>query len=81
MATPQLHTQKRGNGIALWAIVVVIAGIVFYGIWLFLSSQKHVPTHPPGAVLHSTPVGGRVQDGVFHPTELTPDSEATRWRI
>jgi hypothetical protein len=75
-----LHPQKVGNSLAVWAVVTVVAALVLYGIWTFLKSEKHAPNHPPG-ITHSRPVGGKVQDGVFHPSLIGSDSEAIRWRI
>ena len=82
MAEP-LHTQKRGNSLALWAIVIIIAIAVFFGIWMFLNSHRDVKKHPPvGTVTHSTPVGGVVLDGVFHPSDGDGgELDSIRWRI
>ena len=75
----RLHTRKRGNSLAVWAILVIIAGVVFYGIWAFPNSQHHVTNHPH-AITHSTPVGGELLDGVFHPT-LGVEAGSTHWHI
>jgi len=79
MAEP-LHTQKKGNSLVIWTIVILVVIVAFFGVWKFLNSAKPVPTHPPG-ITHSIPVGGKVMDGVFHPTPVKPESAATRWRI
>jgi hypothetical protein len=80
MAEP-LHTRKRGNSVAVLAIGIIIAGLVFYGIWMFLNSQGHVRKHPPGVITHSTPVGGTVQDGVYRSSPGDVDLNISRWRI
>ena len=77
-----LHTRKQGNSLALWLIVVVIAGVVFFGIWKFLNSQRNVETHPPGMITHSTPVGGEILDGVYHPVPTVKgEPRSDRWKI
>jgi|KBSMisStandDraft_5_1062788.scaffolds.fasta_scaffold2965185_1 hypothetical protein len=77
-----LHTRKQGNSLALWIIAVVTAGVIFFGTWNFLNSQPGVETHPPGKITHSTPVGGAVLDGVYHPVPI-PKTEprSDRWKI
>jgi hypothetical protein len=81
MAQP-LHTRKRGNSVAVWAIAIIVAGLVFYGIWMFLNSQGQVRKHPGvGVITHSTPVGGKVLDGVFRSSPVDSDLDITRWRI
>jgi hypothetical protein len=77
----RLHTRKRGNSLAVWAITVIVAGLVFYGIWVFLSSHGQVRRHPPGIITHSTPVGGTLEDGVFRSGTQEADPYFTRWRI
>jgi hypothetical protein len=60
-----LHTHKRGNSVVVLAIAVVIAGIVFFGIWEFLKASGHPKGPRIGVITHSRPVGGKVEDGVF----------------
>ena len=67
---------------AVWMIGVIVAGLVFYGIWVFLNSHGEVKRHPPmGVIVHSTPVGGKLQDGVFRSSPPETDLEINRWRI
>jgi len=81
MAQP-LHTRKRGNSLAVWTIGIIVLGLIFYGIWVFLNSQGQVRKHPAvGAITHSRPVGGEVLDGVFRSSPANGSPGLTRWRI
>jgi len=81
MALP-LHTRKRENWVAVWAIAVIVAGLIFFGARVFLTSQAQVGKHLPlGAITHSTPVGGKVLDGVFRSSPDDDNLNITRWRI
>lgn len=78
----ELHTRKLGNSVAMWAIFILIAAIVFFGIWEFLSSEGHNSTRQKvGTITHSTPVGGELLDGVFHPQPEIVVQNSDRWHI
>jgi len=82
MISEPLHTRKRGNSLAVWLIGVLIAAVVFWGIWYFLNSRGQVSKHPKvGAITHSTPVGGTVLDGVYHTLPSSDGPLSTLWRI
>jgi len=79
-----LHTRERKNVPAIWAIGVVVAGLLSYGSWILVNPNG--PLHRPPAVApvtHSTPVGGKLQDGVFRssPDDEQEDFGITRWQI
>jgi len=77
-----LHTRKQGNSVAVWAISMMVGLLVLYGGWLFLKSHGGTNRHPPvGMITHSTPVGGKVQDGVFHSSPPDIDLNISCWRI
>lgn len=76
-----LHTGKRVNPLAVWAITVLVAGFLFLGASLYLRAHGQAKTPPPAATTHSTPVGGAVQDGVFRSTPEAPELDITLWRI
>lgn len=71
MAIKQLHTRS-------WAILIMV---VFFGILLFFTSQDRSRTRPKVRITHSTPVGGKVLDGVFHPTPVVLPDSFNLWRI
>jgi len=74
-----LHTRKRGNSLAILTIAVVVAALLFWGISRFLTSHREV-RRTPGVITHSTPVGGKTEDGVFR---ALPERELglIRWQI
>jgi hypothetical protein len=74
-----LHTRKRGNSSAIWMIAVVIAAVFFWGIWTF-SHSHHEVSRNPGVITHSTPVGGKIEDGVFRSLPER-DLGVIRWQI
>jgi len=81
MAEP-LHTRKMGNSLAVWAISVVVAVLIFCGIGVFLNSHGEVRRHPRvGKITHSIPVGGEIQDGVFRSSPPDAAVNISRWRI
>lgn len=58
----------------MWALAVIAAALVFYGTSVFLGAHSPGATQPHvGVITHSTPVGGNVEDGVFH---SSPDSDS-----
>ncbi len=61
-------------------MAVIFAGIVFWSVRIFLMSYDQV-TSRPAAIIHSTPVGGTVQDGVFRSLPADGDVRFSRWRI
>ena len=79
----QLPARKRDNSVAVWITAIIVAGLMFYGIWVFLNSAGRVSRHPTtGAITHSTPVGGATQDGVYHSTPSDADLNiSSQWRI
>lgn len=71
---------KRGTSLAIWIIAIIVLGIVFWGVWYFLSGEHHPATRNAGAAMRSQvqgetilPVGGEMMDGVFHPETLYGD--------
>ncbi len=74
-----LHTRKRGNSLAVLAIAIIAAGLVFWATWAYLNSHHEVP-RTPGVITHSTPVGGEVEDGVFRSLPQR-DLGVIRWQI
>jgi len=82
MMVEPLHTRKRGDSLAAWLIALLVAAVVFWGVWYFLNSQGQVSKHPKvGQITHSTPVGGSTLDGVYHPLPSSGEPLSTRWRI
>ena len=76
----KLPTRKRGTLLATGVIVILIAALVFWGVWTYLNSQGKVSDHPHVSMItHSTPFGGAILDGVFHPT--AGDLHSIRWQI
>lgn len=78
-----LATRQRRNSLAGWTISVTAAFLVFYGTSIFLDSHQQAGSRPAaGAITHSTPVGGVVQDGVFRSSPpASSDPDISRWRI
>jgi len=79
-----LHTRERKNLPATWAIGLIVAGLLSYGSWILLDPQGPLHRAPAVApVMHSTPVGGKVQDGVFRssPDDEEQDFGLIRWQI
>jgi hypothetical protein len=77
----QIREQVRALG--LWTISVSFAVLVFYGTTVFMNSHVPATTRPAvRAVTHSTPIGGKVEDGVYRssPPEAA-DVDISRWRI
>jgi hypothetical protein len=64
-----------------WALAVMAAILVFYGTWAFLGSHPQGAMQPGvGAITHSAPVGGKVEDGVFRSSPDT-GSAVNLWQI
>ena len=73
--------RKRENSVVILAIAFMLAGLIF-GIWLFRNSQREAKKHPAAAkITHSTPVGGKLEDGVFRSSPGDEELSITRWRI
>jgi hypothetical protein len=75
-----LHTRKRGNSLAIVAVAVVVAALLLWGIWTFLNSHREVRRNP-GTITHSTPVGGKIEDGVFRSLPQSEEPGLIRWQI
>jgi hypothetical protein len=60
--------------LVVWIIMIVVAGLVLWGIWTFLHGERHpAQRHPPQTSSrfqgqHVIPVGGEVLDGVYRPS-------------
>jgi len=66
----------------MWAILVIVAVVIFWGNRMLSTFQGHVRTRSKvGVITHSTPVGGELLDGVFHPTPSDGALDSIRWRI
>jgi hypothetical protein len=79
-----LPTRERKSLPAIWTLRLVIAGLLSYGSWIVLN--PHGPLQRPATVIpvtHSTPVGGKLQDGVFRssPDDDQEDLGLIRWQI
>ena len=65
---------KRGTPLAIWAVAIIVLGLVFWGHFLKASSgpartNPSAATHPPPHPQTVIPVGGDLIDGVFHPEQ------------
>jgi len=79
MVHEPLHIRKRGDSLAVWAVLIII----LWGIWTLRNSEDRGVHRPPriGDIIHSTPVGGTLKDGIFHPQRVDEDLGSIRWRI
>ena len=74
-----LHARKRIRSLILRALIAMVVGIVGGGFWLLLKIEARPAVAVP--ITHSTPVGGKIEDGVFR---SLPDGDAPgfiRWQI
>jgi hypothetical protein len=74
----KLPIRRRGIPVAIWAIGLILAGLILCGSWI--SRRLQVTDHPP-VITHSTPVGGTVEDGVYRSAPADADSPVTVCRI
>jgi len=73
--------QRQQSPLVIAMIAVVVAALVFWGIWKFLAREHHTAQQPPQPISkvqrqHIVPTGGEVLDGVYRPSgdirEWTP---------
>lgn len=79
----RLDARQRDHSLAGWTISVTVALMVFYGTSIFMNSHQQAGSRSaPSVIMHSTPIGGEVEDGVFHssPPE-NDDLNISRWQI
>jgi len=74
-----LDARKRIRPLALKALIAMVAGIVAGGSWLFLNQHARPAVTVP--ITHSTPVGGKIEDGVFRSLPDTDEPGLIRWQI
>lgn len=79
----RLDIREWVRALGLWTISVSFAVLVFYGTTVLMNSHVPVTTRPAArAITHSTPIGGKVEDGVLRSSPPDADDvEITRWRI
>ncbi len=80
MCMPEtLPARKPRRLLILKVLIAVVAGILGGGAWLFLNYHaSRVVTVP---ITHSTPVGGKIEDGVYRSLPDTAEPGLTRWQI
>lgn len=74
-----LALRKRIRSLVLKALVATVAGIACGGIWLSLNHDATPAVAVP--ITHSTPVGGKIEDGVFRSLPDTDEPGLIRWQI
>jgi hypothetical protein len=64
--------QRQQSPLVVTLIAVVVAVLVFWGIWTFLKREHHPAQQPPQPSSklqqHIFPTGGEVLDGVYRPS-------------